>query len=93
MDLDQDEARGFEAQTVLQNRVYKEAFNHIEQALIGQLAMAELSDDRAKYIRCLLVSNRKVRGYLEQVMLTGQMAAEQKNLLERMKDKARSWRY
>jgi len=91
MNLEHDEARGFEAQSILQSKLYQEAFAHIEQTLIGQLSTVELSDDRAKYLRGLLIANRKVRGYLEQVMLTGRMAAEQKNLMERMKDKTRSF--
>lgn len=90
MNLDLDERRGEEAARVLKAPIYKEAFATIEERLIGQLAVIEITQERAEYLRQLLVANRKIKSYLEQVMVTGQMAEEQKGLLERMKDKVRT---
>lgn len=90
MNLDLDERRGEEAGRILANPLYKEAFREIEDRIISQLAVIEITKERAEYLRSLLVANRKIRGYLEQVLVTGKMAEEQKSLMERMKDKARS---
>lgn len=90
MNLDLDERRGEEAHRVLSSDVYKEAFALIEERLISQLAVVEIPKERAEYLRQLLVANRKIRAYLEQVMTTGRMAAEHRTLLERAKEKARS---
>lgn len=82
--------RGEEAHRVISSEIYKEAFAQIEQRLISQLAVIEITPERAEYVRQLLVANRKVRSYLEQVMLTGKMAEEQQGLMERVKAKART---
>lgn len=90
MNLDLDERRGEEASRVLKAPIYKEAFETIEERLVSQLAVIEITKERAEYLRSLLIANRKIRAYLEQVMVTGQMAEEQKGLMERARDKARS---
>jgi hypothetical protein len=91
MDLDGEISRGIDAKQVLNNAVYREAFRTIEDKLIGQLAVIEITTERAEYLRQLLVANRKIKSYLEQVMVTGQMANEQKSLLDRAKEKVRSF--
>ena len=85
-----DIRRGEEAHRILSAEIYREAFSIIEERLISQLATIEITQERAEYLRQLLVANRKVRSYMEQVMLTGRMAEEQKSLMERVRDKARS---
>lgn len=90
MNLELDERRGEEAHRVLSAPIYKEAFAIIEERLIGQLAVIEITPQRAEYIRQLLVANRKIKAYLEQVMVTGQMAEAQKSLIERAKEKVRN---
>lgn len=90
MNLDLDERRGEEAQRVLSAPIYKEAFAVIEERLIGQLAVIEILPARAEYLRQLLVANRKIRAYLEQVMVTGEMAEQQKSLIQRAKEKVRT---
>ena len=82
--------RGEEAHRILSAEIYKEAFAQIEQRLISQLAVIEITPERAEYVRQLLVANRKIRSYLEQVLLTGKMAEEQQSLMERVKAKART---
>lgn len=90
MNLDLDERRGEQAQRVLSSEIYKEAFAVIEERLIGQLAVIEILPARAEYLRQLLVANRKIRAYLEQVMVTGEMAEQQKSLIQRAKEKVRT---
>lgn len=83
--------RGEEAHRVLNAEIYKEAFATIEDRLVSQLAQIEIKPERAEYLRQLMVCNRKIRAYLEQVMLTGQMAEQQKGLIERAKEAARAF--
>ena len=90
MNTDLEIRRGEEAHRILSAEIYKEAFAQIEQRLISQLAVIEIAPERAEYVRQLLVANRKIRSYLEQVLLTGKMAEEQQGLMERVKAKART---
>jgi hypothetical protein len=76
--------RGAEASQVLNNPLYKEAHQTIEERLVNELAQAELKPERAEYLRQLLVMNRKHKAYLEQVMVTGKYAEaeeERKSML------------
>lgn len=87
MNLDLDQRRGEEAHRVISSDVYKEAFALIEERIISQLAIVEITKERAEYLRTLLVAGRKYRSLLEQVMVTGQMAEQQKSLMEKIKEK------
>lgn len=91
MNLDLDQRRGDEAHRIISADIYKEAFKVIEDRLLNELATIEIKPERAEYLRLLIVMGRKYRGYLEQVMVTGRLAEEQKGLMERMKDRVRSW--
>lgn len=82
--------RGEEASRVLNANVYQEAFAVIEERLVSQLSTIEITKERADYLRTLLIANRKIRGYLEQVMVTGQLAEQQQSLMERLQGKAKS---
>ena len=75
MDLEQDERRGMEAQSVLQNGIYKESYKVIRDNIVSQLSLADTPDDRRKRLNDLLIALGKVEGYLRQVMTTGTMAA------------------
>jgi len=88
--LDEDVRRGHEANQVLQATIYREAYTEIERRLLNELTVIEIQPARAEYLRQLLVANRKIRGYLEQVMVTGQLAEQQQSLMERVKGKAKS---
>lgn len=84
-----DIQRGISAAQVLQNPVYQEAFKSIEQRLIAELTKIEIPEERARYIRCLLICNSKIRQYLEQVVTTGKMVEieeERKSLFNRAKE-------
>lgn len=85
--MNQDVVRGEEAHRVLNAEVYKEAFQTIEERLISQLATIEITPERAEYLRQLLVANRKVRSYLEQVMVTGHLEAQRLSLMDRLTKK------
>ncbi len=88
-----DIQRGNDAAYILHSDVYKEAFQMIETRLVSELAHIEIPTTRAEYIRSLLIANRKIRGYLEQVMTTGKMVemeVERKSLLQRAKEGVRS---
>ena len=91
MNLDQDERRGEEAGRIIASGIYKEAFATVDERLIAMLAQIEITKERAEYLRQLLVMGRKYRHYLEQVMLTGKMAEEQRGLIERSRDAARQF--
>ena len=88
MTPDQEERRGEQARQVLDSAIYKEAFEMIEQRLIQELAVVEITKERAEYLRTILVAGRKHRKYMEQVLVTGTMAAMEENrkrsLMERI---------
>lgn len=90
MSLDQDIGRGQEANRILQSEIYRESFAEIERRLLNELAVIEIQPARAEYLRQLIVANRKIRMYLEQVMVTGQLSEQQQSLMERVKGKAKS---
>lgn len=85
-----DVQRGNEASRILNAEIYREAFAVIEERLVSQLSTIEIAKERADYLRTLLIANRKIRGYLEQVMVTGQLAEQQQSLMERLQGKAKS---
>ncbi len=89
-DLSVDIRRGEEAHRILSAPIYKEAFAQIEATLLAQLTVIEITKERAEYLRQLMVAHRKIRSYLEQVMVTGQLAEQQQSLMERVKAKART---
>lgn len=89
MNLDLDQRRGDAAHRIISDEVYQEGFRVIEERLLAQLLVVEITPERAEYLRQLLVAIRKIKGYHEQVMVTGKMADEQKGLMERMRDRIR----
>ena len=83
--MSEDAKRGAEAGFILRHPIYKEAFEALEAKFVTELSHAEISKDRAEYVRTLLVANRKVKSYLEQVMLTGKLEEQHRSLLDRAK--------
>ena len=70
-----DEARrGEDARRVLGEAIYKEAYVALEARWVNELAQQELDPKRAEYLRALLVAGRKHKQYMEQVMVSGNMA-------------------
>lgn len=80
--------RGHHAKRLLGDEMFKEAYETIESRLVDLLASADITDERGTHIRHLLAAHRKIRGYLEQVIIGGKLAAEQiereRTLKERM---------
>ena len=87
MDERQEEMRGESARRVLNEDVYKEAYAVLERKIINEMAQQEIEPARAEYLRTLLVSMRKVRLYLEQLMTTGTMAAMEMERKRTLRDK------
>lgn len=90
MNLDDEIRRGAEARGILNSPVYQESFAEIEKRLTNELTTLEIHKDRAEYLRQLMTMGRKYRQYLEQVMVTGQLADEQQTLMDKIKGKAKS---
>lgn len=70
-----EERRGEEARRLLAEPLLEEAFRVLEERIVNQMAAADVNHERAEYLRTLLVANRKIRQYLEQIVATGTMAA------------------
>ena len=77
MTPEQEERRGLQAQVVLENGIYKEAYKAIRDNIVTQLSLADISDDKRKRFNDLLVALAKVEGYMRNVMTSGTMAAMQ----------------
>jgi hypothetical protein len=77
MTPEQEEARGEDARTVLNNLIYKEAYSQIEANIVRQMASASTTPEQGEDYRKLLIALRKVRNYMEQVLATGTMVAMQ----------------
>jgi len=91
MSLELEERRGREAAQVMANALYKEAFAVIQDRIVSQLALADTPDDRRKRLNDLLIALNKVQQYLQQVMTSGVMAAQEierkRTFAERIKDR------
>ena len=84
MNLEQEERRGEEARQLLAHPLLVEAFAVIESRIVDQLSQADTAGERRARLNDLLIANRKVRQYLEQVVSTGTMAAmERENIAKR----------
>lgn len=73
--------------------MFREAYDQIETRLVDLMASADLDDAKGTHYRHLLTAHRKVRQYMEQVMIGGKLAAEQiereRTMAERIRDMAR----
>ena len=88
MDPIQEERRGEDAKRILNEPVYQEAFAALEQRWVNELAQQDIDPKRAEYLRTLLVAGRRHKQYMEQVMVSGTLAAmeleRKRTLRERM---------
>jgi hypothetical protein len=87
MTLEDEDSRGIEARRVLESPIYVEAYATIEEKLINQMALAETTAERGEHLRRLLVAHRKIRQYIQQVMITGQMAEQELERKRSVSDK------
>lgn len=88
-----NQQRSGDAQQVLDNPIYRESYEMIERNIVSQLRLADLDSARRSRLNDLLVSLAKARTYIEQVMLTGKMEAQElereRTRMERMRDGVR----
>lgn len=77
MTPDEEIRRGRHARNVLDDEVYRKAYEAVRDRIVSQLSLAETVDDKRERLNSLLVALATVQRYMEQVMLTGKMAAEQ----------------
>ena len=75
MDGEEQERRGEDARRIIEAPIHREAFAALEERLVNELARQDIDPQRAEFLRLLLVAGRKYRLYIEQVMVTGTMAA------------------
>lgn len=85
----QEERRGENARIVLESDVYKEAYAQIESNIINRLASQATNAEEAEDLRRLLIALRKVKIYMEQVLLTGTMAATEQARQQSVSDRLR----
>lgn len=94
MTPDEEIRRGRHARNVLDDEVYREAYDAVRDRIVSQLSLAETVGDKRERLNTLLVALATVQRYMEQVMLTGKMAAEQierdKRFAERVMDRVRT---
>lgn len=69
--------RGDEAQRILADPLYREAWASYEAVLLELLASANTTADKAQEVRAWLIAARKARGHLERIVGEGKLAAEQ----------------
>lgn len=77
MNLYDETKRADEAQRLLANPLYREAWASYEAVLLELLASAATTADKAQEIRGWLIAARKARGHLERIVSEGKLAAEQ----------------
>lgn len=86
----EQERRGEEARRIIGHEIYKEAFAAIEARWLSELVQQDIDPKRAEYLRTLLVAGRKHRQYMEQVMVSGTLAAQELERKQTLKE--RMWR-
>jgi hypothetical protein len=90
MTPDDEMQRGHNAARILNDGMYQEAFGAVRDRLVSLLETAELDKEKRQRVNDLLVALRQTRRYMESVMQTGKMAAEQiernRNFGERVRD-------
>lgn len=77
--------RADEAQRLLANPLFREAWASYEAVLLELLASAATTADKDTEIRGWLIAARKARGHLDRIVSEGKLAAEQIRLEEQRK--------
>lgn len=84
-------ARGTRAQAVMNDPIYREAWDAVERGIVEHWKAAPIQDiDGQHKLRLMLKILKDVRGYLEETMKTGKLAAiqisEEKTRMARLKE-------
>ena len=74
MTPEQEVRRGMEAKSLLDNPIYREAYQTIRDNIVTQLSLADTADDKRQRLNNLLIALSKVEQYMKQVMASGVMA-------------------
>lgn len=77
MTLQEEERRGVEAKYILDNAIYREAYDTIRSNIVSQLSLADTPDDKRGRLNNLLIALSKIEQYMKQIMASGTMAAMQ----------------
>lgn len=77
MSPEEEVSRAAKAQRVLADDMYNEAYSVIRDRIVQQLSQAETAGEKRERLNALLVSLETVRRYMEQVVISGKMAAQQ----------------
>lgn len=77
MSPEEEVSRAAKAQRVLSDDMYNEAYSVIRDRIVQQLSQAETAGEKRERLNALLVSLETVRRYMEQVVISGKMAAQQ----------------
>lgn len=94
MTSDDEVTRGHKAERVLRDEIYQEAYTAVRDRIVAQLSLAETTGEKRERLNSLLIAVETVRRYMESVVQTGKMAAQQierdRTFAERMRDRVRS---
>jgi len=94
MTTDDEIVRGNQARMLLQDKLYIEAWDTVEQRLVSLLRRVDIDADKERRVLYALKGLAQARGYVENVMASGKLAAAQierdKTFTERMRDKVRA---
>jgi len=94
MSPDEEIVRGNEARMLMQNKLYLESWQAIEQRLVSLLKQIDIDPAKEERVKWTLKGLELYRRHLESVMQTGKMAAQQierdKTFAERVGDRIRS---
>lgn len=90
-------ARGIRAKSLLENDVYKEAVQAVENGIVDRWKASPVRDIEGQaQLRLMHKLLTDLRGYIEEVAYTGKMAEQQlmheRGLRERAKDAVRAFR-
>lgn len=85
-----EERRGGRARECLGNEVYKEAWERIERHIVNEIARVDATAEQRDRLGIRLSLMRQQKTYLEQVMLTGQMAAMEEQRKRTLKERMRA---
>ncbi len=75
MDAKQEEMRGEEARRILDAPIYQEAWAQLRENIVRRLEQPEVPAAERELMNNLLIAHRKAKQYMEQVLVTGTMAA------------------
>lgn len=85
----EDRKRGAEAQQVLENPVYREAWTAIRDRLVSDLAAMEIAPERLARLQMMLALTYRLEAHFKRVIGEGAHAAQALSLEEQRKRRLR----